>query len=966
MEQSEAKRRHTRYLAACLLALAVLLSFLGYYMQKYSDGIHQNIRASTTKSVTALTSDRVKTLDKTLAFLEAQARALAEYLSTPELTVTQELLRTFADLDEEFLHVAAFDAGGRGLSSEGERVEVSPDDEVYRQVFSGNSGVTDTFLGAMGYEEVRAYAPIRRDGKVVGGVFLDLDAEVLRSAGRSPLYDSAGYSYLLKRDGTILLSPASYSYAQIYHNMRDILSFSKSKPETVDAFMAALESGDSGNAVLDFSGEEQIICFEPSAVKEGWYYISVLPLALVEENGQAVVRLSSQMVTMFIAVVLVFLTFLGAVLFFLLRDKWKQEVNEGRIYKAISENIDTAIFLMDRQTRHIRFAFENMDAILGVPVEQVEGHTFSPEWLARAGLPAQVAGMVERVEASAQPAREELLRRDPRLGREVWLSVSVSPLNLKGRGEYMVAFTDVTETRRLMEQLRESMLEAQSASAAKSSFLANMSHDIRTPMNAITGMTDIAMRSIEDRGRVLDCLQKISMSSRQLKGLINDILDMSKIESGKLSLNPGVVSLPEVLEGLVNVVQFQAAEKNQRLFLPILHVAHESVLCDAVRLNQVLMNITANAVKFTPEGGTIRCALAEISSPMGAGYGRYIFTVSDTGIGMSREFQKTIFETFTREKNTQIEKTEGSGLGMSISKWIVDKMGGSIEVDSEPGRGSRFVITVDFPLAEGGAPCPVPHGLSLLLCDPDGQSLESGAATLEALGFRVEAAPGGDAALERCAARRFDVVILRSSRPEPAYFETIANVRRAAPGALLLAAAGDFADVREQALSAGADGMISPLFFRSILARDLSRTLSHAAADAEPLSVEQPLEGCRVLLAEDNALNREIATELLAFSGASVDTVENGRECLERFTASDPGGYRIILMDVRMPVMDGYEATRRIRASGHADAASIPILAVTADAFSEDIEAALAAGMNGHISKPLDMAQVIAEIKKRM
>ena len=962
------KSGYGRYVAACLLALPALLFFLGFAIKSYSSGIHQNIRESTTNSVEALTSDRLKMLDKTLTLLGAQARTLAMNLSETKRTVTPELLQAFADLDEEFLHVAVFDAEGRMVSSDGKEGKLSPEDEVYRQVFSGRSGVTDTFIGEMGYEEFRVYAPVRQGGKVTGGVFIDLDAEVLRSAGRSSLYDSAGYSYLLKRDGTILLAPATYSYAQIYHNVRDVFALSRNSQETVDAFMAALENGDSGNAVLDFSGEEQIICFEPSSVKEGWYYVSVLPLALVEDNGQAVIRLSSRMVTLFIAVVLAFLTFLGAVLFFLLRDKLKREVNEGRVYKAISENIDTAIFLMDRHTHHIRFAFENMEAILGVPVAQAEGEIFGPEWLAKMGLPAEVAGMVEQVEDSSLPAQAELKHRNPRLDKEVWLSVSVSPLNLKGRKEYMVAFTDITETRSLMEQLRESMLEAQSASAAKSSFLANMSHDIRTPMNAITGMTDIAMRNIGDRERVMDCLQKISLSSRHLKGLINDILDMSKIESGKLSLNTGVTSLPEVLEGLVNILQFQAAEKSQRLCFPILHVEHETVLCDAIRLNQVLMNITANAVKFTPEGGSIRCRLEETPSPKGEGYGRYIFSIRDTGVGMSLDFQKRIFETFTREKRAQIEKTEGSGLGMSISKWIVDKMGGTIDVDSAPGQGSEFVVTLDFPLAEdGGKRYALPLGLSLLLCDPDLESRKSGAVTLGALGFRVEAASDAKAALEHCVKRRYDVILLKSSRPEAAFFSAIQQVRGVAEEALILAAIGDFGQVREQVLAAGADGIVSPLFFKSILARDLSGVIfSRKTKAASPTAQEKPLAGCRMLLAEDNALNREVAVELLTSHGAAVDVAENGRECLERFLACRPGFYRIILMDVRMPVMDGYEATRRIRASGRPDAASIPILAVTADAFSEDIQEAKDAGMDGHISKPLDMAQVVAEVKKRI
>lgn len=971
-DKKNTKRKSAWHIAACLLMLLLLILFLGKTIRTYSDSLYQNIRESTTQSVEALTADRVKMLDKTLTLLEIQAQTLAVQLSAQEQNVTSEMLRTFADMDENFLHVAVFNADGAGVSSDGALMKLSPDDEAYRQVFAGNSGITDTFTGAMGYEEVRVYAPIRQDGTITGGVYIDLAAEVLRSAGKGPLYDSAGYSYVLKQDGTILLAPASYSYAQVYHNVRDVFLFSESSQETVDAFMAALEEGKSGNAVLDFSGETQIICFEPSAVKQGWYYVSVLPLALVENNGQTVVRLSSQMVVLFILVILAFVVFLGAVLFFSQQDKWKQEINEGRVYKAISENINTAIFIMDQQTRYIRHAFENMNSILGLPAEQVQGCIFSPEWLAQTGLPAAVAHMAERAEKTSESVSEEVKHFNRRLGREVWLNVSISPLNLKGRKEYMVAFTDVTENKKLMEQLRESMLEAQSASAAKSSFLANMSHDIRTPMNAITGMTDIAIRSIGDSERVMDCLQKIGLSSRHLKRLINDILDMSKIESGKLSLNPGVTSLPEVMESLINIVQFQAAEKDQQLQVVIRHVEHETVLCDSVRLNQVLLNILANAVKFTPNGGSIRCSLEETVSPQGKGYRRYLFSVRDTGVGMSKDFQSMIFETFTREKSVHIEETEGSGLGMSISKWIVDQMGGTIQVFSEPGQGSEFLVTVDFPVPdESNGCCAVPSGLSLLLIDSDEQLRESTEFTFRELGFQVQAVPDVEKGLAHITGHRFngqeyDMILLNGSRLDEAFLASVGRIRAAAEHAVIAVAAGDVSRSGEQILANGADGVISPLFFKSTLSDSLSRLLSHKTDETRQLPQDRPLEGCRVLLAEDNEINREIAVEILSSSGAVVDAADDGQKCLERFMESAPGYYQMILMDIRMPVMNGYDAARCIRASGHADAGTIPILAVTADAFSEDIQAAKAAGMDGHISKPLDMAQLISEMKRRL
>lgn len=964
------KRNPAWYITACFLLFLALILFLGYTVKKYSDGIYQNIRESTTESVEALTSDRVKMLDKTLNLLETQAQALAIHLSEPKLTVTPDMLKTFAKMRKEYLFIGVFNSDGAVVSSGGTSAKISSNDEVYRQVFAGKSGVTDTFLGEMGYEEVRVYAPIYQRGVITGGVYIDLDAEILRSAGESSLYDSAGYSYLLKQDGTILLAPSFYSYAQIYHNVRDVFAASKSNQKTVEALMNALKKGERGNAVLEFSGEMQILCFEPSAVKEGWYYVSVLPLALVENNGQTVIRLSSRMIALFLGFVLAFFVFLGVILFVLLRDKWKQETNEGRVYKAISENIDTAIFIMDQHTHRIRHVFENMRSILGIPAEKVQGNICDSQWLTHIGLPAEVIAMVEEVELSSQPVTAELKYNNPHLGKEVWLSVSVSPLNLKGRKEYMVAFTDITENKNLMEQLHASMLEAQSSNEAKSSFLANMSHDIRTPMNAITGMTDIAIRSIEDRERVLDCLNKITLSSNHLKGLINDILDMSKIESGKLTLNAGITSLPEVMEGLVNIIQFQADEKEQQLLVVIQHVEHETVLCDAVRLNQVLMNILANAVKFTPNKGSIRCTVEETFSPRGAEYGRYLFTVKDNGIGMSKELQETIFDAFTREKSSRIEKIEGSGLGMSISKWIVDQMGGTIQVSSQLGRGSEFLVTLDFPVS--GQPievCGLEQGLSLLLIDRDEQSSQSAASTLETLRFLVDTACDTKKALEFISHKHeagceYDVILLNHHFSKEDLFASIARIHEAARRSIIIVAGANDSEIGKQVEEEGADAVISPLFFKSTLSREITRVLLHRADEPTPLPTDKPLEACHVLMAEDNELNREIAVELLSSSGALVDTAEDGYQCLERFLASEAGYYQMILMDIRMPVMNGYEAARQIRSSARADAEAIPILAVTADAFSEDIQAAKDAGMNGHISKPLDMVQVIAEMKR--
>ena len=399
---------------------------------------------------------------------------------------------------------------------------------------------------------------------------------------------------------------------------------------------------------------------------------------------------------------------------------------------------------------------------------------------------------------------------------------------------------EMDAARKAAEQAQK---EAEQANTAKQGFLSSMSHDIRTPMNAIIGMTSLALDSTDDPERVRDYLGKIALSSKHLLGLINDVLDMSKIESGKMTLNVEPMSLRETIDSIVNIMQPQAAAKNQQFTADVREILSENVYCDGVRLNQVLINLLGNAVKFTPEKGSVRITVYQEALPEDGDRVRTHFLVSDTGIGMSKEYQKVIFESFSREDNTRVRKTEGSGLGMSISKYIVDAMDGTISVRSEQGQGSEFHVVLD---------------------------------------------------LKRAAA---------SSR----------GASEAAGG-------------------------------------------SEGAGDVE-------LKGKHILLAEDNELNWEVASELLSVLELELDWAENGKICVEKFRKSPVGYYDAIIMDVRMPVMDGYEATAAIRGLDRADA-GIPIIAMTADAFSEDIQRCLECGMNDHLAKPIDIQAVTCNLKK--
>ena len=529
-------------------------------------------------------------------------------------------------------------------------------------------------------------------------------------------------------------------------------------------------------------------------------------------------------------------------------------------------------------------------------------------------------------------------------------------------------------TRQQMEALVKARQAAEAATKAKSEFLSNMSHDIRTPMNAIVGMTAIATANIDDKEQVQNCLKKITLSSKHLLGLINDVLDMSKIESGKMTLSMELVSLREVFDSIVSIVQPQIHTKNQQFNVSIHDISAENVYCDSVRLNQVLLNFLSNAIKFTPDGGRIDLSLYEEPSDKGEDYIRTHILVKDTGIGMTPEFQTKIFESFAREDSARVHKTEGTGLGMSITKYIVDAMGGTIQVQSELGKGSEFHVTLDLEKATTPESDMILPDWNMLVVDDDRQLCESAVASLKSIGVKADWTLDGESAIEMAEKRHksrddYHIILLDWKLPGIDGIETARRIRKrlGANVPIMLISAYDWSEIEQEAKEAGITGFISKPLFKSTLYHGLKQFVS---ADTEAPNGEisgsyEHLNGRRVLLAEDNDLNWEIASELLTSElGLELDWAENGQICLAKFQAASEGYYDAILMDIRMPVMTGYQATEAIRALDRADAKNIPIIAMTADAFAEDVKKCLDCGMNAHVAKPIDVREVARLLEK--
>ncbi len=521
-------------------------------------------------------------------------------------------------------------------------------------------------------------------------------------------------------------------------------------------------------------------------------------------------------------------------------------------------------------------------------------------------------------------------------------------------------------TQRQIRELDETRQAAVLANKAKSEFLSNMSHDIRTPMNAILGMTAIAVSNIHNTTKVQDCLKKITLSGKHLLGLINDILDMSKIESGKLTLTEELVFLPEIMEGIVNIVQPQVKEKQQQFDIFIYNITEENVYCDSVRFNQMLLNLLSNAIKFTPKEGMIHVSLREEDSPKGEEYVRLHLNVKDSGIGMTPEFSEKIFEAFTREDSKRVQKTEGSGLGMAITKHIVDAMGGSIEVKSELGRGTEFHVTLDLEKADVQEEDMILPDFGMLLVDDDRELCEGAVSSLKAIGINADWTLEGEKAVQMAEDKHrkhedYQIILLDWKMPGLDGIET-ARILRSKLGEdvpILLISAYDWSDIEQEAREAGISGFISKPLFKSTLFHGLKHYTENTSPSMERNAVSgKNFEGMKVLVAEDNELNWEIASDLLSEYGMELEWAENGRICVDKFEQSPVGYYKAILMDIRMPVMTGYEATKSIRSMERAYA-DIPIIAMTADAFLEDVKKCIDCGMNSHVAKPIDVKEVV-------
>ena len=656
------------------------------------------------------------------------------------------------------------------------------------------------------------------------------------------------------------------------------------------------------------------------------------------------------------------------------RRKNTEILYRDELFRKLSLNVDDVFLMLDAKTSKTDYVSPNIGRLLGIPWKTVRQDVHALAELRPQNDPDRDKNFLEGLSRGEQREWDAAyLHQETRELR--WFHIIAMGSEVEGRTKYILVMSDRTADKQINQALSDAVAAAETANRAKSTFLSNMSHDIRTPMNAIIGFTTLALSNIDDKERVKDYLAKTLASSNHLLSLINDVLDMSRIESGKIHLEEVEVNLSDVLHDLKTIVSGQIYAKQLELYMDATDVTDEDVYCDKTRLNQILLNLLSNAIKFTPAGGTVSVRVRQLAGKV-HGCGQYEFRIKDNGIGMSPEFAKKIFEPFERERTSTVSRIQGTGLGMAITKNIVDMMGGTIEVQTAQGKGSEFIICLPMRTQDEHRPVEKItelEGLKALVVDDDFNTCDSVTKMLVKVGMRAEWTLSGKEAVLR--ARQsiemsdvYHAYIIDWRLPDMNGIEVTRQIRSLHDDTpIIILTAYDWSDIEVEAKAAGVTAFCSKPMFMSDLRETLMSALGQKLTDAsQELLPEEDADfkDRHILLVEDNELNREIAQEILREYGFRVDTAENGAVAVEKIRTAAPGSYDLVLMDVQMPVMDGYTATRQIRALEDPALAGIPILAMTANAFDEDRRNAMESGMNGFLSKPIVIGDLVQELHK--
>ena len=955
-------------------ALLVLFALIGGSCARYVLFVSQTVYQESTSHL----SELVHQSDDMLNQLFSRNRMILHlWGGLLEIASSEEQIRSGMDKMQKEIDCAALyflASDGSCMTQDGEKSSLGSQTGLGTHLSDGEDVVVNAALP--GKPQMLVFVCPETKGTYRGFTYDAIAVayynDTVLSAIDSSAFDGAAHSYVIYSDGRVVLDSNADSDDPVYNLLAELRGNSDLSEKKFDALSDDFAQGRNGSMMLTLRGIRYYLVYENMGIQD-WIMLGLVPVSVVNAGMDTLWRRTVEIVVVIACLLMVLLI---ALIVHRSRDALRRRDTEilyrDELFTRLSRNVDDVFLMMDAETSRVDYVSPNIERLLGVPLEQVQQDIRALRALHPKDSPDHdknfFAGIQcgEQCEWNADYAHQQT-------GERRWFHIVAMGSEVAGRTKYILVMSDRTADRKINQALSEAVAAAEAASRAKSTFLSNMSHDIRTPMNAIIGFTTLAVSNIDNQERVKDYLTKTLSSSRHLLALINDILDMSRIESGKLQLEETEVNLAEMLHDIKTIVGGQVHAKQLELYMDALDVTDEDVYCDRTRMGQILLNLLSNAIKFTPAGGTVSVRVRQFAGTV-RDCAQYEFRVRDNGIGMSPEFAQKIFEPFERERTSTVSRIQGTGLGMAITRNIVEMMGGTIKVQTEKNRGTEFIICLPLRVqncSRREEKIAELAGLKALVVDDDFNTCDSVAKLLTRVGMRAEWTLSGREAVLR-ARQSIELgdpcraYIIDWRLPDMNGIEVTRQIRSLNDDTpIIILTAYDWSDIEGEAKAAGVTAFCSKPMFLSDLRDTLLTAIGHTQTEAQDIlpGKDADFRGRHILLVEDNELNREIAVAILHEYGFLVDTAENGAVAVEKIRTSDPGRYDLVLMDVQMPVMDGCTATQRIRALKDPVRAAVPIVAMTANVFEEERKRAFDCGMNGFLSKPIVIEELIDALK---
>ena len=912
--------------------------------------------------------------DKNLTYLHIWGENLQNILSEDEIC---DYIKK-AQEDAGFLEFFFLSADGDYKMATGETGYLGLQENMEEEIRQGNDVIANAAVP--GKSQLLIFATPKAHG-IYQGFEYDAIAIAYENSDIVDVLDISAFdgnaqSFMIHPDGRVVVDHSSEAWGNVYNFFGILREHSDMSEKEINALLGKFKAGRTDAMLLNLDGRNYYLVYEKADIQD-WMFLGLVQADIVNASMNRLQRSTIFFVSAIVfCIAALFISLIIQKNRTNLRRKDTEILYRDELFQKLSMNVDDVFLMLDAKTYQADYVSPNVEKLLGITVEQIHKDICILRKLHSEKQEDPEKNYLEEIQVQEQ--REwDFEYVHLKTGEKRWFHNIAMGSEVNGKKKYILVMSDRTSDRKMNQALSEAVRAAETANKAKSTFLSNMSHDIRTPMNAIIGFTTLAVSNIDDKKRVRDYLGKILSSSNHLLSLINDILDMSRIESGKIHLEETEVSLSDVLHDLKTIISGQIHAKQLELYMDAMDVTNEDVYCDKTRLNQVLLNLLSNAVKFTPAGGTVSVRIRQYPGTV-KGSELYEIRVKDNGIGMSQEFVQKIFSPFERERTSTVSRIQGTGLGMAITKNIVNMMGGTIEVLTEQGKGTEFIVRLPFRIQSKHQrieKIAELEGLKALVVDDDFNTCDSVTKMLVKVGMRSEWTLSGKEAVLRARQSMemgdaFHAYIIDWRLPDMNGIEVTRQIRSLGDDTpIIILTAYDWSDIEVEARAAGVTAFCAKPMFMSDIRDTLMTAIGQKQAEAETAilpTAGSDFRGRYILLVEDNELNSEIAVEILNEYGFLVDTAENGAEAVEKVKNSKPGNYDLVLMDVQMPVMNGYEATKQIRALDNPALAGITILAMTANAFDEDKKKALECGMDGFLSKPIVIEELISILQKNL